>query len=98
VWLSGNDGGIAEFGFNVLEDDLGRDPVNPLAPVMEQDSVDPGISRVLNLVSAALTTDDIREMNRRVEFNREEMNDVVQDFLKSNKLNDIDLTALADQS
>ena len=98
VWLSGNDGGIQEFGFIVLEDDLGRDPVNPIAPVMQQASVDPGISRVLNLVSEALTTEAIREMNHRVEFNREEMNDVVQEFLRENDLNSIDLTALADQS
>jgi len=37
-------------------------------------------------------------MNRRVEFNREEMNDVVQEFLRANDLDAIDLTALADQS
>ena len=98
VWLSGNDGGIDQFDLTALRDDLGRDPVNPIAPVVQQASVDPGIARVLNRVSEALTTDAIRDMNRRVEFNREEMNDVVQEFLRANDLDAIDLTALADQS
>jgi osmoprotectant transport system substrate-binding protein len=98
VWFSGNDGGIEEFDFTVMEDDLGRDPVNPIAPVMQQSAVDPGITKVLDLVSAALTTDAIREMNNQVEFKREEMNDVVQQFLRENDLDKIDLVALADQS
>lgn len=98
VWLSGNDGGIEEFDLTVLDDDLGRDPVNPIAPVMQQSAVDPGITKVLDQVSAALTTDAIRDMNHRVEFNREEMNDVVQEFLRENELDAIDLAALADQS
>jgi osmoprotectant transport system substrate-binding protein len=98
VWLSGNDGGIDEFGFTVLEDDLGREPVNPIAPVMQQSKVDPGITRVLDLVSAKLTSESIRDMSRRAEFEREELNDVVQEFLRENGLKNIDLTALADQS
>jgi osmoprotectant transport system substrate-binding protein len=98
VWLSGNDGGIEEFGFTVLEDDLSREPINPIAPVMQQSAVDPGITKVVDLVSAKLTTEAVRDMNHRVEFNREEMNDVVQEFLRENGLKDIDLAALADQS
>jgi len=98
VWLSGNDGGIEEFGFTVLEDDLGREAANPIAPVMQQSAVDPGITLVLKRVSEALTTDAIRDMNRRVEFEREEMNDVVQEFLRANDLDAIDLTAEAEQS
>ena len=86
VWLSGNDGGISQFGFNVLKDDLGRDPINPIAPVMQQSAVDPGITSILNTVSEALTTKAVRDMNTRVEFNREEMNDVVQEFIAKNKL------------
>jgi osmoprotectant transport system substrate-binding protein len=98
VWLSGNDGGIDEFGFTVLEDDLGREPVNPIAPIMQQSKVDPGVTRVLDLVSSKLTSESIRDMSRRVEFEREELNDVVQEFLRENALKNIDLTALADQS
>lgn len=98
AFLTGNDGGVEEFGFTVLEDDLGREPVNPIAPVMQQASVNPGISLVLDRVSKALTTEDIRDMNRRVEFEREEMNDVVQEFLRENKLDSIDVAALADPS
>jgi osmoprotectant transport system substrate-binding protein len=98
VWLSGNDGGIKEFDFTVLDDDLGRDPINPIAPVLQQAKVDPGITAVLDRVSEALTTEAIRDMNRRVEFEREEMNDVVQEFLRENNLDAIVLTALAEQS
>jgi osmoprotectant transport system substrate-binding protein len=86
AWLSGNDGGIAEFGLNPLRDDLGRDPINPIAPVLVQSAVSPDVARILNRVSAALTTEVVRDANLRVEFEREEMLDVVQEFLRENDL------------
>ena len=86
AWLSGNDGGIAAFDLTVLEDDLGREAINPVAPVMAQTAVSPDVARVLNRVSAALTTEVVQDANRRVEFEREEMLDVVQEFLAENDL------------
>ena len=91
VWLSGNDGGIEEFGLTALADDLGRAPINPITPVMQQRSVNPDVARVVNRVSAALTTEAVRDANLRVEFEREEMQDVVQEFLEENGLKGIEL-------
>jgi osmoprotectant transport system substrate-binding protein len=91
AWLSGNDGGIAEFGLTVLEDDLGREPINPIAPVLAQTSVSPDVARILNRVSAALTTEVVQDANLRVEFEREDILDVVREFLADNDLTGIPL-------
>lgn len=91
VWLSGNDGGIEEFDLTVLEDDLGRAPINPIAPLLQQQSVSPDVARVVNRVSAALTTEAVRDAILRVEFEREDMLDVVQEFLDENDLRGIPL-------
>ncbi len=85
-WLDGNDGGIAEFGFQVLTDDLGRESVNPITPVLNAASVTPEITKVLNAVSTVLTTDDIKEMIYAVEFERQNMSAVVDAFLREKGL------------
>ena len=83
-WLGGNDGGIEEFGFVVLSDDLGRESANPIIPAINQDAVTPEIEAVLNAVSTQFSTDDLREMNYAVEFERRELTDVVAEWLRDN--------------
>ena len=83
-WLSGNDGGIEEFGFTVLPDDLGRESANPVIPVLDADAVTPKIERVLNDVSTEFSTGDLKAMIHAVEFERREVTDVVADWLEAN--------------
>ena len=85
-WLSGNDGGIEQFGFSTLKDDLGRESVNPITPALNAQSITPEITKVLNRVSAALTTEDLRHMNHQIEFERQEISDVVAKFIKDKDL------------
>lgn len=85
-WLDGNDGGIEEFGFRVLTDDLGRESVNPITPVLNTASVTPEIAKVLIKVSTVFTTDDLREMNYAVEFERRDIESVVVKYLKATGL------------
>ena len=81
-WLSGNDGGIEEFGFTVLPDDLGRESANPIIPVLDADAVTPQIEKVLNAVSTEFSTDDLKRMNHQIEFERQEITDVVAAWLE----------------
>jgi osmoprotectant transport system substrate-binding protein len=83
-WLSGNDGGIEEFGLTVLPDDLGRESANPITPVLDADAVTPKVAMVLDKVSAELSTDDLKAMIHAVEFERAEVTDVVADWLERN--------------
>jgi osmoprotectant transport system substrate-binding protein len=83
-WLSGNDGGIQEFGFTVLPDDLGRESANPIIPVLDAEALTPQIEKVLNAVSVEFSTDDLKAMNYAIEFEREEITDVVAAWLDEN--------------
>ena len=84
------DGRIPAFGFFNLVDDKQFFPVYNPAPVVRQESVDqfPGIATVLNPVAQALTTEKMMEMNKRVDIDEEDPEDVACDFLMSEGLVD----------
>ena len=86
AWLSANDGGIPFLGLTPLRDDLGREPVNPITPLLAEESATPEVTAVLDRVSAALTSDAVRQANERVEFQRQSMSRVVREFLRDNGL------------
>ncbi len=85
-WLSGSDGGIEEFGFQVLTDDLGRGSANPITPVLTTASVTPRIRGILDRVSTVLSNSDLMEMNYAIEFERKDVTEVVFDFLRAHDL------------
>jgi osmoprotectant transport system substrate-binding protein len=85
-WMEGNDGGLEEFGFTALADDLGRESVNPITPVLHSASLTPEIRKVLDRVSTVLTTDDLKVMNRAIEFDREDLSAVVHRFVREHGL------------
>ena len=84
------DGRIAAFGFFNLEDDKQFFPVYNPAPVVRQEIMDqyPGIATVLDPVAQALTTERMMEMNKRVDIDEEDPEDVACDFLMSEGLVD----------
>ncbi|OQY22210.1 MAG: hypothetical protein B6I34_06220, partial [Anaerolineaceae bacterium 4572_32.1] len=79
------DGRISAFGFFNLEDDKQYFPVYNPAPVIRQEVLDvnPGVADVLSPIAEALTTDVMMEMNKRVDIDEEDPEDVARDFLDS---------------
>jgi osmoprotectant transport system substrate-binding protein len=82
------DGRIPAFGFFNLEDDKQFFPVYNPAPVVRQEIMDayPGIAGVLAPVAQALTTEKMMELNKRVDIDEEDPEDVACDFLMSEGL------------
>jgi len=79
------DGRIPAFGFFNLEDDKQFFPVYNPAPVVRQEIMDqyPGVATVLNPIAKALTTEKMMDLNKRVDIDEEDPEDVACDFLKS---------------
>ncbi len=82
-----SDGVIAAKGFVLLEDDKGLQPAENLIPVIRQDIVDAygdDIVKKLNDVSAALTTAELSEMNRRIGIDGDDPETVAKDWIADN--------------
>lgn len=75
---------IAQQKLTALADDKHLFPPYFMAPVVRQDTLraNPRIAEVLNRVDAALTTDEMREMNAEVERDHKEPDEVAAEFLK----------------
>ncbi|CAN7598157.1 glycine betaine ABC transporter substrate-binding protein [Rhizobium sp. LjRoot254] len=75
---------IAENKLTILDDDKALFPPYFLVPVIRQDALakNPKIAEVLNKVSPLMTSDNMREMNAKVERDKEEPADVAAEFLK----------------
>lgn len=77
---------IGENGWVVLEDDQALQTAENITPVVRSDVLDSAISERLNAISAALTTENVTELNGRVEIDGEDPADVAADFLEENDL------------
>jgi osmoprotectant transport system substrate-binding protein len=60
-----SDGAVAHNNLVVLEDDKKLQTVDNLIPAIRKDVLDDDMRETLDKVSAALTTDDLIELNRR---------------------------------
>jgi len=80
------DAAIAENDWVVLEDDQGLNPVQNVIPVGGSEADTSEIAEILNEVSAALTTEALTELNKRVVTDKEDPEDVAKDFLEENDL------------
>jgi glycine betaine/choline ABC-type transport system substrate-binding protein len=67
--------------FVLLEDDKRLQQNESITPLVSQDAPVDDIEPLLNDVSAALTTENITELNGRVEIDKEDPADVAADFL-----------------
>jgi osmoprotectant transport system substrate-binding protein len=74
-------GVIAANDWVVLEDDQGLFPAENLIPVIREDALTDEIRETLNAVSAALTLEELTELNRRVEVENEDPDLVAEDWL-----------------
>lgn len=80
------DAPIAENDLVVLVDDQGLNPAQNVIPVARSEFDTSEIADIVNAVSAALTTEDLTELNRRVLVDKEDPEDVAADFLAENDL------------
>jgi osmoprotectant transport system substrate-binding protein len=76
---------ISENKLVVLEDDKNLFPPYYLVPVIRQDTLtkNPKIAEVLNKISPLLNNENMRELNARVDRDKEEPADVAAEFLEA---------------
>lgn len=79
--LFSTQGVIAEKGWVVLEDDMTLQGSDNLIPLVRSDKLDTDVEATLNAVSAALDTETLTELNRRVDSDKEDTEAVARDFL-----------------
>jgi osmoprotectant transport system substrate-binding protein len=87
--LSGTtDGTLGDLGLVVLEDDKGLQNADNLIPVVNADgpAATEEVAEILNGLSAVLTSDDLAELNRRVDEDREQAADVARSYLQDEGL------------
>lgn len=77
---------IGDEGWVVLEDDKSLQNADNITPVVRMEVLDDAITERLNAISAAITTENITELNGRVEIDGEDPADVAADFLQSEGL------------
>jgi len=82
------DGRIAAFDFRVLEDDKGFFPNYALTPVVREDTLkEHGELRdLLNTLSSKLDDDTMQALNKQVDVEKKNIEDVAEQFLKSEGL------------
>jgi len=82
------DGRISAFDFRVLEDDKGYFPNYALTPVVRQETLEvhPDLADLLNDLSARLSDAVMRQLNARVDVQRETIEQVAESFLKDEGL------------
>jgi osmoprotectant transport system substrate-binding protein len=87
---STTDGTLEQQGLVVLEDDLLIQPAQNLVPAVSTDFLDqhPDVADILNPLMAALTTEKLTELNGRIAVDRQQPEDVANDFLTQEGLLD----------
>jgi osmoprotectant transport system substrate-binding protein len=77
---------IPQNGFISLEDPKGLVESEAVVPLIAKDAATPDATQVLNDVSAKLTTENLKEMVKRVEVDKDDAATVAEDFLSQNGL------------
>jgi osmoprotectant transport system substrate-binding protein len=80
---------LDDFGLILLEEDKGLVPAQNLIPILGKDSplaTDDDALDALGALNAALTTEDLKALIRRVDTDREELDAVAADYLQSKDL------------
>lgn len=88
--LFSTDGRIADEGWVLLEDDqqmLAADNVLPVATKELSDAYGEDLAALLDNVSAELTTDDLTELNKLYDIDKEDAADIAADWLSEHDLN-----------
>jgi osmoprotectant transport system substrate-binding protein len=81
-----SDGVVASRGLVVLEDDKLLQTADNLLPVARSDKASPDLKTALDKVSAALTTDKLKDLNKRIGVDKEDPEDLAKEFVKNEGL------------
>ena len=81
------EGNLAGDEWTVLKDDLGAWVPYYIIPVIRNDALkaNPGAERIINLVTATFTTDNVIKMNAEVDADGKEYDDVAREYYESIK-------------
>ena len=74
-------------GFITLEDPKGLVEAEAVIPLIAKDAATPEVTDTLNAVSAALNTENLKELVKRVEVDKDDAETVAEDFLSEAGLN-----------
>jgi osmoprotectant transport system substrate-binding protein len=77
-----SDGAVAARNLVVLEDDKKLQTVDNLIPAIRKDIVDDDMRRVLNKVSAALTTEALIDLNKRADVDKADPENLAREWLQ----------------
>jgi osmoprotectant transport system substrate-binding protein len=72
---------IADKGWVLLEDDMQLQAADNITPLIRRDLVNDEVTELLNSVSATLTTENMTELNGRVEIDGDDPSTVAEEFL-----------------
>jgi osmoprotectant transport system substrate-binding protein len=73
-------------GFVTLEDPKGLVEAETVIPLIAEDAATPEVTETLDAVSAALNTENLKELVKRVEVDKDDAETVAQDFLSEQGL------------
>jgi osmoprotectant transport system substrate-binding protein len=73
-------------GWVVLDDDKELSPAQNIIPIIRKEDSSGKIEDALNKLSATLTTEDLKKLNRRVEVDKEDPEVVAKDYLQQKGL------------
>lgn len=79
-------GSIEEYDWVVLEDDRGLVPSEAIVPLIREEVLTDDIEAALNELSATLTTEDLTELNKRVDIDQEDPDAVATSYLEEQGL------------
>lgn len=78
------DGAIAAKGFVVLEDDKNLQNADNIVPIISTSVATDEVRKILNAISAKLTTEDLTELNKRADLDKEDPEALAEEWLKDN--------------
>lgn len=83
--LFSTSGRIADEGWVLLEDDMGMLAADNVTPVLSQELLDAygqELQDLIDEISAAIDTDTLTELNKRFDIDREDADDIAEDFIE----------------
>jgi osmoprotectant transport system substrate-binding protein len=80
------DGRLAEDGLVLLEDDKSLQLADNLVPAVNKDAATEELTKALDALAAVLTTEDLVELNRQVDAERQQPTDVARAYLEEKGL------------
>lgn len=84
--VASTDGTLDQFDLELLEDDQSLQLAENIVPAVNSESLTPEIEEALNVLVGVLTTEELIELNRLVDSERQQAADVAEQWLTENEL------------